>query len=49
MQQLTSILKIIILAYVYLVAICIGIIGISIFFIADMIENYLNQKNNNHI
>jgi hypothetical protein len=49
MQQLTTILKLIIFACIYLIAICIGIAGISIFFIADKIEDYLNRNNNNHI
>lgn len=49
MQQLKSIIKLIIFACIYLIAICIGVVGISVFFIADTIEDYLNRKNNSHI
>ena len=49
MRQLKSIIKLIIFVCIFLIAICIGVVGISVFFIADIIEDYLNRKNNSHI
>lgn len=49
MQQLKSIIKFIIFVYIFLIATCIGVVGISVFFIADIIEDYLNRNNNSHI